>query len=113
MLSIVDIQRYFLYRGTTDMRKGIDSLAGLVRGELQMDPLSGDVFIFFNRKANQVKLLHWEKDGFGMYYKRLERGRFELPTTGGHQLSSQTLGFILSGVELSSVKKRSRFTLKA
>lgn len=115
MLSVSPGFRYFLYRRQADMRKGHDGLSGLVRNELGKDPLSGDIFIFFNRRRNQVKLLHWEQDGFSIYHKRLERGTYELPTratTGqGVELPAQELTLILEGISLSSVHKRKRFTL--
>ena len=79
MLSISSTQRYFIYSGLTDMRKGFDSLCGLVREEFKMNPLSGDVFIFLSRTKNKIKLLQWQRDGFAIYYKRLEKGTFELP----------------------------------
>lgn len=59
------------------MRSGIDSLSGLVRNELHQNPLSGDIFIFLNRKASHIKLLMWDRDGFALYYKRLEKGTYE------------------------------------
>ena len=72
MLSLSVQQRYFVFGGITDMRKGFDSLAGLVRNHLDKTPISGDVFVFFNRTRTHVKLLCWEHDGFAIYYKRLE-----------------------------------------
>ena len=77
MFSLTERHRYFLYRSATDMRKGFDGLSGVVRNDLGMDPLSGDVFIFLNRRRTHMKLLVWEDSGFVVYYKRLERGRFE------------------------------------
>ena len=95
------------------MRKGIDGLSGLVRSGLRRDPLSGEVFIFFNHRRTQVKLLHWERDGFSIYYKRLERGTYELPAidgqTGSVELRSDELMLILQGIDLSSVRRRKRF----
>src|SRR5206468_11091447 len=70
--------RYYLYSGNTDMRKGFDSLCGIISSEMKENALSGAVFIFFNKKHNQVKLLLWEGDGFAMYYKRLEQGTYEV-----------------------------------
>lgn len=96
------------------MRKGFDSLAGLVRNNLGKDPVSGEVFVFFNRPRTHVKLLCWESDGFAIYYKRLEKGTYELPGTSkdvSEQISSQTLSLILQGIILSSVKKKKRFDL--
>ena len=95
------------------MRNGFDGLSGLVSNEFSLDPLSGDVFIFFNRPRNRVKLLHWQGDGFVIYCKRLEKGTFELPngnsSTCSIEISSEQLHFILSGIVLSSVKKRKRY----
>ncbi len=112
MLSITSSQRYFLYSGLTGMRKGFDSLCGLVRNEFKMDPLSGDVFIFLSRSKNRIKLLQWQRDGFAVYYKRLEKGTFEIPKNTSSStvfLSSQQLILIMEGIQLSSVKKRPRY----
>jgi transposase len=91
------------------MRKGFDSLCGLVRDGLQKDPLSGDVFIFFNKRRSQVKLLLWEKDGFSIYYKRLECGTYELPSLSSAEIRSDELMLILQGISLKSVRRRQRF----
>lgn len=113
MLALNNAQRYFLYRGVTDIRKGFDGLSGIIRNELRENPLSGDVFIFFNRKRTHVKLLMWDRDGFAIYYKRLERGVFEIPA-GYEQsamVSSQVLTLILQGIVLSSVRRKKRYVL--
>lgn len=93
------------------MRKGFDSLCGTVRNEFQKDPLSGEVFIFFNRRRNQVKLLLWEQDGFSIYYKRLEKGTYEIPflNSSSMQINCNELSLILQGISLRSVKKRLRY----
>ena len=91
------------------MRKGFDGLCGLVREGLSRDPLSGDVFIFFNRRRTHVKLLLWERDGFSIYHKRLERGTYELPVSTSEELRSDELMLILQGISLKSVKHRKRF----
>ena len=82
MLSLSSRHRYFLYRGATDMRKGFDGLSGLVVTALGSDPLSGDVFIFVNRRRDRIKLLVWDRSGFMIFYKRLETGSFELYPSG-------------------------------
>ncbi len=64
------------------MRKSFDGLSGIVQNELKEDPLSGAIFIFLNRRRNQVKLLLWEGDGVSLYHKRLEKGSYELPMPG-------------------------------
>lgn len=94
------------------MRKGFDGLSGLVREELQKDPLSGDVFIFFNKRRTQVKLLLWERDGFSIYHKRLERGTYELPVWPKVELRDDELMLILQGISLKSVRRRARFDIE-
>lgn len=115
MLSITRFHRCYLYRGHTDMRKGIDSLSGLVRNELGKDPLSGELFIFFCRGRRRVKLLLWEDDGFALYQKRLERGTFEMPegNTTHQSISAEQLNFILAGVNLKKVSLRQRYVVNS
>lgn len=91
------------------MRKSFDSLSGIVRDHLQKDPLSGDVFVFINRRRNQIKLLCWEGDGFMLFYKRLEMGTFELPKGEESSLSVEVLSCLLQGIRLSTVRKRKRY----
>lgn len=97
------------------MRKGLDRLHGIVKDEMKQDIFLGDIFIFINKRRNQIKLLHWEGDGLSMYYKRLEKGTYEVPKIKGSQgrirMSSEQLQFILSGVVLNSIKKRKRYVL--
>lgn len=113
MLSVSLAYRYYLYRGQADMRKSFDGLSGMVRNEFQKDPLSGEVFIFINKRCNQVKLLLWEGDGFSLYYKRLEKGTYEVPLlhdpTQCVELRSDELMLILQGISLKSVRRRKRF----
>jgi len=77
--------QYFLYRQPVKLRKSFDGLAGIVQNELKADPLGGSIFIFLNRRRNQVKLLLWEGDGFSLYHKRLEKGSYELPAGSTEQ----------------------------
>jgi transposase len=113
MLHLSTHQRYFLYTGITDMRKHFDALSGMVTSQMQHNVLSGDIFIFLNRKRNQIKLLLFEGDGFSIYHKRLERGTYELPRanddTLSYSLSHQELLLMLQGISLLSVKKRVRY----
>ena len=108
--------RLFLYNGFTDMRKGFNGLSGLVNNELGRDPLSGDVFIFVNRRRTLIKLLVWDKSGFVIYYKRLEKGTFEFPSTESEakslELPREDLMMILEGINLKTAKKNKRFLLK-
>jgi transposase len=93
------------------MRKGADSLCGLIRNELGKDPLSGELFIFFCRARRRVKILLWDQDGFALYQKRLERGTYEMPegSAAHRDITAEELNFILSGVILKKVKHRPRY----
>jgi transposase len=105
--------RYYLYREPTDIRKSFDGLCGLVTERLGQNPMSGDVFIFINRPRNRMKLLRWEPGGFVLFYKRLERGTFELPILSGEVLSQRIgygeLAMIITGISMKYAKKRRRF----
>jgi transposase len=95
------------------MRKSFDGLQGVVTNEIKRPALSGEVFIFMNRRRDQVKMLVWDRSGFVIYNKRLERGRFELPVmeqgARGQVLPWADLMLILEGVSLSSVRWRKRY----
>ncbi len=95
------------------MRKGFYSLCGIVSSQLQMNVLGGAVFIFINKKQTQVKLLLWEGDGLAIYYKRLEKGTYEVPLANYNDkdicISHEALQHILQGVSLRSVRKRKRY----
>lgn len=96
------------------MRYGIYSLSGLVTSELDQDPLSGDVFVFIGKRGNQVRLLQWDRDGFALYIKKLERGTFEWPEGDQISLTSRQMTLLMEGVMLKSVRIRTRYTpLKA
>lgn len=110
MITFGSAQRYFLCREPTDMRKSFDGLAGLVRSRLRRNPLSGDVFVFVNRRRTHVKLLVWDRSGFVLYYKRLEEGTFELPKTLEQgSVTWHQLVLMLEGVSLQSVRYRKRY----
>jgi transposase len=112
MFSLGNSQRYLLYNQPCDMRKGFDGLCGLVSNELGRSPLDGSVYIFINRQRDHIKLLCWEPGGLVMYQKRLERGRFSVPDlrSSSGVLNWPELVLIVEGIELSSVKKKVRFS---
>jgi transposase len=116
MLGFGSHQRYYLYRGGVDMRKGYDGLSGLVRNELGADPMNGDVYIFFNDTRRNVKMLVWDRDGFVVYAKRLERGSFEkldgVLEGKSHVISYQHLVMLLSGISLVGMYQRPRYEMK-
>ncbi len=98
MFSLSDENSYYLSRTSTDMRKGFDALCGEIRRGMGRDPLSGEVFIFYNTSRTRLKLLHWERGGFVIYHKRFEQGILSLPRfdseSGGHRLSWRELMLI-------------------
>ncbi len=113
MLSL-NSYRLYLHVHSCDMRKGIDGLSGLVRNEMDLDPLNGSIYIFFNKSRNLVKLLKWDTTGFSIFYKRLSRGSFgKYPTGVGNRtchIARDELLCILEGIELKSVRKRKLYT---
>lgn len=114
MIGFTSAQSYYLSRQPADMRKSFDGLSGLVRQGLGRDPLSGEVFIFFNRRRTMAKILVWGRSGFVVWSKRLERGTFELPrkTEAGASvvLNWEELVMILEGVSLGSIRRRKRYS---
>lgn len=103
MLSEVGIDRVYLARGNTDLRKSIDGLAVLVKEGFNLDPFSACLFVFCNRKRDKLKILHWEHNGFWLYYRRLERGTFEWPdedSQGVLTISHRQLRWLLDGLTL-------------
>jgi transposase len=108
MFGLTSATRIYLYRPYCDMRKSFDGLCGLIRRELGADPLSGSLFVFCNRRCNMVKILYWDRDGFALWFKRLEQGRFSLPassTSDGH-IDRRDLSMLLEGVTPKKVSKR-------
>lgn len=96
-----DPQRIFAYTEPTDMRKSFQGLLALVQRVFTEDPYSGSLFVFVNRRGNYVKILAWDRTGFALYAKRLERGRFVFPAAAASQeLSAKTLRFLLDGIPL-------------
>ena len=97
------------------MRKSFDALCGLVNQHCQANVLEGGVYIFVNKKRNQIKLLTWEGDGLAIYYKRLEKGVYELPSIAANNnyatIDAVDLQLILQGIVLNSVRKKKRFSL--
>lgn len=112
MVGLGSTHRYYVYQGEVDMRKSFDGLQGLVVNELGRTGLEGDVYVFFNRRRTQVKLLVWDRSGFVIYYKRLERGSFERyqdSQSGYVSLSWSELQMILEGIVLRSIQRRVRY----
>ncbi len=94
----------WLYPEIVDFRKQIDGLVLLVADHLQKNPTSGQLFLFRNRTANKIKMLWWDRNGFWLFYKRLEQGRFQFPmlNTEAIELTRDQLGWLLSGLNCLS-----------
>ena len=113
MLSLPAQVAIFACTSPVDFRKQHDGLVAIVRNELASDPLDGSVFAFFNRRRDRIKLLVWDRNGFWLFYKRLERGTFQGLRSSDTQrllLTRAELSMLLDGIELSKGKKRSHFT---
>jgi transposase len=104
MLKEVTVDRVYLARGSTDLRKSIDGLAALVKEEFELDPFSSSLFVFCNRQRDKLKILQWEHNGFWLYYRRLERGNFHWPSesnsTAPLKISPRQLRWLLDGLSL-------------
>ena len=113
IITLGDHRKYHLYRKETDMRRGFDSLCGIIRNELDKQVMDGDAFIFINKPRTHIKLLVWETGGFTIFYRRLEQGTFEVPAfdldARSMQITSDQLQFILKGISLKEIYYRKRY----
>ena len=105
--------RIWLCPGPTDMRRGFDRLAEQSRQVTRRDPRSGHLFVFRSRRGDRLKVLYWDRDGYALWYKRLEEGTFKLPKPNAGQaaveLRASELAMILDGIDLASVKRVPRY----
>jgi transposase len=106
--------RVFVATARVDGRKGIDGLSNVVRSHLSEDPLSGSMFVFFSRRADRVRVLYWDRDGYVLTTKRLERGCFRVPwtetTQGRVAIEAAELLLVLEGIDLRGATRRARWT---
>ncbi len=111
MLTLGLTGRIWVCLQPQDGRKGIDGLAGVVTARLQRDPLSGDLFVFRNRRGDRLKVLAWQGDGFALYLRRLERGTFSFPAGDAPEVAvtATELAMILGGIDLGSARRRPRY----
>ena len=111
MFSVPASVRVFVATTPVDLRRGFDGLAGLTREVLCEDPLSGHLFAFRNRRGDRLKILFFAGGGYCLFYKRLERGTFRLPSgqTGRMEIDAGDLGLILEGIDLTAARRRPRW----
>lgn len=113
MLTLPPGVRVFVATGRVDGRKGIDGLSALVRSQFAQDPLSGTMFVFFSRRADRVRVLYWDRDGYVLVTKRLERGSYRLPwpaDQGRVVIEAAELLLVLEGIELRGAGRRARWS---
>ena len=115
MLSLPPSVRLFVATQPVDGRKGPDSLMALVRDVLRQDPLSGHLFIFFSKRCDRVRIVYWDRNGYAMWTKRLEKGRFR-PTTfwkdgrlSSVSIEAAELALVVEGIELAGARRRPRW----
>jgi len=114
VLSLPASVRIFLCLEIADMRRGFDGLAAMVTELLKDDPLSGHMFVFRNRRRDRVKILYWDRDGYALWYKRLEKGTFKFPSVTSSrsqrvEVKASDLMMLLDGVDLRSVQREKRY----
>jgi transposase len=113
--SLPPAVRIFLAVEPADMKKGFDGVLQLVRDEVAQDPLSGHLYAFRNRRRDRIKVLHWDRDGLSLWYKRLEKGSFHFPEAadGRVEVIPAEMAAILEGIDLRGARRRPRFALTA
>lgn len=87
ILDLSSIDRVFLAQGSTDMRLSIDGLAAIVQNTFELDPFSSDLYVFCGKHRDRLKILHWDRNGFWLYYRRLDEGKIRWPDEGDEPLS--------------------------
>lgn len=114
MLALPGTVKLYLAEYPVDFRRGFDGLAAIVENQFGLSPLSGHVFVFLNRRCNQIRLLFWERDGFCLISKRLEAGTFKRQRHGPDgatylEIDTAELTLLLEGIEVSTVRRSKRY----
>ncbi len=114
MIHLPASVRVYLCLTACDMRKSFDSLHALVRDYLELDAFAGHLFVFASRRKDRVKILYWDRDGFAVWSKRLEEGRYAVPLGDTaeerrREITAQELGALLSGIDLKQADRRKRY----
>ena len=111
MLSLPSTMRVFVATGATDMRKSFQGLVALTIGVVGQDPMAGHLYVFFNRRRTMMKSIYWDRNGYCLVAKRLERGSFVLPDAkdGVVELEAAELALLLEGIDLTHARRRPRW----
>jgi transposase len=112
MFGLSAAVRVYLATKPADMRKSFDGLAAVASGSLALDPLSGHLFVFVNKRRDRIKILYWDRDGMAVWAKRLERGTFRVPaaTSGRVEMTTAELAALLAGIDLDTARRRVRYS---
>jgi transposase len=114
MLMLPSTVRVFVAACAVDLRKSFAGLSSLARDVIREDPMTGHLFVFFGRRGDLVKVLWWDRGGFCIFAKRLERGRFRIPSAAAGaaqvEMEAAELALLLEGIDLTGAKRRPRWT---
>lgn len=91
----------WLYKDRVDMRKSIDGLSIIIASNMSKNPSSGEIFLFFNKNSDKIKILYWDRNGFCLWYKRLETGRFKIPKY--ESITYEQLRWLLDGLDITTL----------
>jgi len=115
MLSLPPAVKIFLCAAPVDMRRSFDGLAALARHQLEQDPLSGHLFVFVGKRSDRIKILWWDRDGWALWCKRLERGTFRTPGAPDGisclPLDAAKLALLLEGIDPQAAPRHRRLTI--
>ena len=106
----------YLYRGVVDMRKSIDGLSAVVEQELGLSPFGSTLYVFCNRQRDKIKILYWERSGFVLWYKRLEKQRFPWPRRdqdGVVEMTGRELNWLLDGIDLFRIRPHEELSFRS
>ena len=114
LMGLPSVVRIYLATEPVDLRRGFDGLAATTRSLIGLDPMCGHIFVFLNRRRNRVKLLAWDRTGYVLLYKRLEKGTFNMPTAPPPgqthvEVDAGELGLMLEGLDLRGARRRKRW----
>ena len=117
LMPSITAARIYLYAKDVDMRRSFDGLMAIVQTEFDKDIRQGDFFLFINKRRDRLKILWWDGDGLAIFMKRLERGTYQRPLaeniTNHVPMDRTELALLLSGIELTSVKRRKRYVTRS
>ncbi len=115
MIRLAFTDKVYLAVGSTDMRKAINGLSMMVEQAMDLNPFSGDLFVFCNRRRTIIKILYWDHNGFCLWHKRLEEHRFTWPQTGDEtvQIGAEQLAWLLAGLDFTSAHQQLHYTAVA